>query len=400
MIIAGSAVNIWFMRKQFDTDLKKLVKPETLSAVKEDIRVIENSVNTNIAAKTSFIDLFGYVQVLLDKKEMSDLAQVRSEIGSLVYGSAFPVDVSQSEKYARRVASLKKAAGEAKVLFVSPPSIIIKGFTKFEKGLPFHDYNVMQDAFHYYLRQYGIDYLDARYTLPFHDELPIEKYIYKTDHHWTIEASFAVFQDLVTELNQRYEAGLDPDGFYRNRANYDSKTIPNSFLGSLGRNTGVVFSGLEEMTLIWPTFDSYYTVEMIDYLQRYIKRSGPAENSLLYSSALSGSNPYLMLAYNYYLSAISAWVKIINHENPDGPKLLMVHDSYSQPLACFLAPLFSEIHMIWPLADNPVQVEKYLADTHFDYVIVELYSGNLKDEGVHFFLEADNKPLTVSKLSD
>ncbi len=56
--------------------------------------------------------------------------------------------------------------------------------------------------------------------------------------------------------------------------------------------------------------------------------------------------------------------------------------------------MFSEIHTIWSVyhpAENPypVDVEQYLAEHDFDYVIVETYPSNLKNDGVYFFMDND-----------
>lgn len=388
IVFGASAANVVYQRAPLQSTVEGLTRPRSLEDFRADISNIENAANSHISGKTYFIDAFAYLQVLLGKKEVSDFSQVRSEEGALNYGNPFPVITDDLRRYARRVQRLKQAADAqgAKMIFLSPADLVIRDYTSFEPGLPYQDLNIVQDSFLTYLREYGVDYLDTRYSL-LDNDLPLNLFAYKTDHHWTIEASFEVFRDLVSELEQRFDAPIDPGGYYRDKNNYNRKTFPGIFVGSLGRSTGLIYSGLEDFTLIWPKFESDYTVEMIDLLRRYLRRSGPAEKSIFYTNALNIRDPYMMLPYSFYLTGISAWVRIENHLNPNGPKLLLVHDSYSTPLACFLAPMFSEVHMVWPLAENSVQVDKYMAENKFDYVVVELFSANLSDEGLHFFLE-------------
>ena len=71
----------------------------------------------------------------------------------------------------------------------------------------------------------------------------------------------------------------------------------------------------------------------------------------------------------------------------------MVNDSFGIPLATFLAPMFSEVQLIWPLAENyRKEVEPYVRENHFDYVIVELIPSNFIDEGFNFFREKNQTP--------
>lgn len=388
MATFGAAiVNAIYQYPAFHASINSLVPPKSLNDIRYNIGIIESAANNNVEGKPYFFDGFAYIHLLLGKKEMSDFGQVRSENGALNYGNPFPVDTGKVRQYARRVQRLNQAAeaGGAKMIFLNPADLVIRGLTRFEPGMPYQDLNIMQDAFLNCLREYGVDFLDTRYSL-LDNGLPLDKFAYKTDHHWTVEAAFEVFRDLVGALEDKYNAGIDPEGFYRDHNNYEFKTYPGIFVGSLGRTTGLVYSGLEDFTLIYPKFESEYTVEMIDLLQRYLRRSGPADKSIFYTAALNIRDPYMMLPYSFYLTGISAWVKIVNHKNPDGPKLLLIHDSYSTPLACFLAPLFSEIHMVWPLAANSIQVNQYMAENKFDYVVLELFSANISEEGMHFFL--------------
>lgn len=61
-----------------------------------------------------------------------------------------------------------------------------------------------------------------------------------------------------------------------------------------------------------------------------------------------------------------------NEHNPDGGKILLVRDSYSDSLAPFLAQSFSEVHLL-DLRYYRAPVAQYAAENGIDEIVV-LYS--------------------------
>ena len=65
---------------------------------------------------------------------------------------------------------------------------------------------------------------------------------------------------------------------------------------------------------------------------------------------------------------------IIENENSDGGKLLVIRDSYSDSLAPFLGLDYSEVHL-WDLRYNRTSLKNYIAQNGIDQVLV-LYSNS------------------------
>lgn len=192
-------------------------------------------------------------------------------------------------------------------------------------------------------------------------------------------------------MESRHGLSLDPARFYRDRDNYGRHTYPESFLGFLGRSTGIQFSGMEDFTVIWPRFKGEYLVEYIDKYG-FTRHEGSTEESILNPEVLKPHEPYGMTMYDFYLYGIKSWTKVTNKLNPNGPKLLLIHDSFGPPLAAFLAPMFSEIHMMWPVAESfSINIDEYMAGEKFDFTVVELYPYNYNEQGMRFFVQ-ENKP--------
>ena len=64
---------------------------------------------------------------------------------------------------------------------------------------------------------------------------------------------------------------------------------------------------------------------------------GRAEEALLKLNVLMQTDIYLRDPYSAFLGGIQHESSIINQNNPDGPKVLILMDSYSSPVNLFFA---------------------------------------------------------------
>jgi len=389
--LGGVLCNMTKMHIYFTPVLLSIGIPKTPTEARQAIKVLTYSIDTTIFEKPCFIELYAYIQKLMNKHEMSDFDYLLSDTGALKVGNFYSMESNKLHDYALRVYRLKQAVEKrgGKMLFMGATDAVNDG-DSFAAGLPVHKHSPEQDSFFYYLQELGVNYLDTRDTLR-ESGLHPDMIMFKTDHHWTVEASFEAFKGLVDKMEKLFNVSLDPDGYYRDINNYDAETREGIFLGSFGRSTGIVFSGLDNFTVLLPKFDNLYSVGYINPVYRsYVERYGSFKETLYPPAALDVTYPYNNPTPYYFLYGLNSWAKIVNRSNPDGPKLLLIHDSFMQPVAVFLAPMFSEIHMIWPVYSasenpSPLNVEKYLSENKFDYVIVELYPSNINDHGVNFF---------------
>ncbi|PRR81679.1 alginate O-acetyltransferase AlgX-related protein [Clostridium vincentii] len=366
---------------------QKYEKATNQDDVKKLISKIEDTANDELVGKISFIETYGYIQKLLGKSEIDNFTYGKDKSGYLNYPSFYREDDAKLKEYAKQIRRLKEsvASKETETLFINPPGKYVPNISLYDKGFPVSDTNKIQDEFLLYLQNNSVETLDLRKPI-LESGLPYEKLFYKTDHHWTIEAAFLGFCAIVDDMESRYGVQLDPNKFYRDLNNYNIHYYPQSMLGSMGRNSGINYSGLDDFTFITPKFETNLVWEAIDLNGDTKRKEGSFEESILQLDLLSSSKIYSVSKYDTYIETINPWDKITNKNNPDGPKILCIRDSYFSPTLSFLAPLCSEIHMIWPLATtNKVDIEKYLEENNFDYVFIELYPGNINEEAFTFF---------------
>ncbi len=384
--------NFVYQFDELSTTINKYSKFTEKNDIKTLISKVTNTINGELLGKINLVEAYGYIQELMDKNEIDNFSYAKDENGFLNYTSFYKEDDARLMQYAKQVRRLKESAEKkgTKTLFINPPDKYTEGFSQFDNGFPANDTNTTQDEFLTYLHNNGVPTLDLRKPI-LESGLPYEKLFYKTDHHWTVEAAFIGFCAIVEDMESRYGVQLDPDGFYRDLNNYDTYYYPQSMLGSMGRGSGINYSGLDDFTLITPKFKTDLTWEAQDLDGDKKMKTGSFEESILQLDLLSSKKVYSISKYDTYIETINPWDKITNNNNPNGPKILCIRDSFFSPTLSFLSSLTSEIHMIWPLAtSNPIDIDEYLENNEFDYIFIELYPHNIKEEAFTFY-KSENK---------
>ena len=226
---------------------------------------METAITETVRGRMNFIEGYSFIQTLLGKEEFNNFSYVKDQEGFLHYAAFFREPDREVAGYTARLRRLADAAAEydGKVLFTVVPSKYIPGVTQFSPGLQINDPNPLVDETLFYVNRYGIATLDMRGSIP-NEVLPFDKTFFRTDHHWTIPAAFEGFRQLVEALNREFDAGLDPDGFYRDPNNYTQVTYQGGMLGSMGRKTGATFAHPEDFTALWPNFSGNFYRECLE----------------------------------------------------------------------------------------------------------------------------------------
>ena len=176
-----------------------------------------------------------------------------------------------------------------------------------------------------------------------------EDVYYRTDHHWTSLGAFyganAIFEAL----------GLEP----LDLSDYDKTTVTDQFYGTIYSTSGVRWVRPDSI-------DTYIPADGVHVTSWF--GAQPSEGSLYVDHYLSVKDKY-----SYFLGGQQQPLCVIESDKaPDGPKVLIIRDSYSDSLAPFLTERFSEVHLFDP-RNNLTSVKDYVAQNGIDSVIV-LYS--------------------------
>lgn len=186
-----------------------------------------------------------------------------------------------------------------------------------------------------------------------------EALYYRTDHHWTsLGAGYGanvIFEAMGLE-------GLDLES-------YDRTVVSENFNGTTFSSSGVRWVRPDCIE----TFIPEEGVKVTSYFN-----GKPEEGQMYVESQLEKKDKYsFFLGGNQPLCVLEA-------EN-DGPKVLVIRDSYSDSLAPFLTERFSEVHL-FDVRYNMMSIKNYVEANGIDQVIVLYSFSNFVQENNLFLL--------------
>lgn len=355
-------------------------------SISNRIKNIDASIKDNTYGKYAFIDFYGYLQKLMDKNEESNFEVVKDDNGTLHY-TFFGDKANPVYELVKRTEALKNGLKDESVKFayIMPPDKYYKGYTSLSYGIPYNYANETADSFLDLLKQNNIETIDLRENLAESGIEPKDLF-FKTDHHWKTETAFWEFGQLANTLKNKYGANIEDIDFYTNKDNYNFITYKDSYVGSMGRKTGIPYSGVDDFTLIYPKFNTDYT---------YYSKTGEQETNLngRFEEALITISPFRTNKgvyalegdkYSSYLFGNQGIVHVVNKKVPNGPKILFVKDSYTVALAAFLSTVCSDIYMVDPRYYTG-SIPEYIDSVKTDFVFVSFYPQDLTEDFFKFY---------------
>ena len=193
-----------------------------------------------------------------------------------------------------------------------------------------------------------------------------EDIFYRTDHHWTSLGAYYGYTGLASAL------GYTPVPL----SDYTPTVRSTEFYGTVFSSSGVRWVKPDTITTYVP--DDGITVVS----HTYDNSGNPVEEqrALYVESFLSVKDKYSMfLGGNQSLGVVK------NANNPDGPKLLIIRDSYADSLVPFLTAHYSEIHLIDPRYYH-LSVKDYVAQNGIDQALVLYSVPNFVTDGNMFWI--------------
>ena len=170
---------------------------------------------------------------------------------------------------------------------------------------------------------------------------------YKTDHHWNSEGAYAAYRTYMTGLNRQFPSSDD----FQKRvyAQFQGSTYSRSALWLTPAEDLELWQGSDELTVT--NGESEETHQGVFYWERL-------EEADKYTVFLDGNH------------------SIVRIQNPNAQgKLLVIRDSYSNSLGCFLAESYAEVVLV-DLRYYKQPVSSLVAEEGFDNVLVCYSIGN------------------------
>ena len=308
--------------------------------------------------KYEFVDLNGAVHKILGQREMN--GAVKLDNGKLVV----VLDERPVWQQAQSTGEFYDWLQEKQIEFcyVQVPYEICKYDGQLPAGV--EDFsNIDADIFLNLITREGVPYLDLREKM---HENGLSHYdaFFQTDHHWTIETSFWAYSTVVEYLETVLDIKVPQE--YTDITSYYTETYEDCVLGSNGRKTGITYSGLDDITLIYPKKDVSVSFEAIE---EGIYREGDFQEAFMDYSFLEGENLYEMSQYNVYIGEDYPTTEQICQEAPANKKILLIKDSYFRPVQAFLGMAFSQVNTI-DMRYFTGSVKEYIEEVQPDIVLL------------------------------
>ena len=303
----------------------------------------EGAMNQDLDREHLFIQLYGGFQRLTGRRYLQDTQEgaqvVKLSNGTLNFAYppvSNPTNPSDPEGHADLTLRLRDALARENIpfLYVQAPQKIQRDRDLLPTGLV--DFgNENAGRFLARLTEGGADSLDLRPTFEATEDYAA--WFFRTDHHWTPEGAFLAWQTIAADWADRYGWVTDP--FLMDESNYEKIVYPDLFLGSQGKRAGSLYAGTDDITRYSPKFDTSFTYGV----RGGAIRTGTFDTALLFPERVEkkdwfSENPYVLYAGGDY-----GFARILNHNNPDGPRVLLIRDSFACALTPFLAQSCSEL---------------------------------------------------------
>ena len=329
---------------------------------------IDNGLKDYVYQKEFFVDWYGLGENLLGRNYVRDTNPsntVLKDNNDILQFITFKSDETNVSNNLIHLNEQLKAE-DIPLLFVQAPSKVIEGFTQLPPSI--EDYsNANMDNLLASLEKGGVDYLDLR-SLVEEDALDKETLFYRTDHHWTNETALWATSKIIAAAHQQSNIDLDPDEIIQDTSNFQNTTYKNVFLGSQGRRVGQYYDGVDDYTLITPTFETDYSVTIYktDGSRTY---EGDFNEAILNENYLDMNDTVYTNRYASYFGGDFPEVVIENNLNTDGKKVLIVKDSFALPVSAYLSTVTKEVRMLDIRYNTIDDVEAYAKEHQVDMVI-------------------------------
>ena len=182
------------------------------------------------------------------------------------------------------------------------------------------------------------------------------KNFYRTDHHWNTDAAFRATGLLAAEIctRCRIEPLMAADvRRVLSSERWERTIMPQIFMGSLARRTGLGFAGCDDVVMMTPKFETELMFEVPD---RHVKVTGSFRQTLMrrIDELEKVDDPFDFDIYSLlYVGGIYPCSRSVNARALLDLKILLIGDSYARPVSAFAATVVRELILIDPRRRNP-----------------------------------------------
>ena len=352
-----SALNLRIVK----APLSRLVRHETgFAGFVDEVR--SGYVSGSFSGKNGFVNLNGLFARLTGRRTLNEV--VRLNNGML----CVPAGNMDTTALAGEIAGFSDYLGEQDIpfLYVQIPYKEPLNGQVFPAGVASYR-NSNADQLLSRLTAAEVETLDLRPLLIQTPEM-LERYFYKTDHHWNGDGAFAAFREILSRLHESFPEG-NIDLTYAQADQWERHSIDDWFLGAWGKRVGIFFGGTDPLIWYTPRFETEMScaVPVHGWLYR-----GDFADANIRARYIEEKDYF---GYNAYEVYIGGEYPLVQHRNLDAPsplKVLWLKDSFTLPLQAFLSTVFQEVDVIDPRYFTECTIAEYVERTRPDIVVLAM----------------------------
>jgi len=316
-----------------------------------------------ISFKSAFVDLNGAYARLIGRRVYHGVSRLNN--GMLDRDGLALMDTTELAASLVRLSDALAARGIA-FLFVQVPSKSDLAGTLTCDGVE-NAANPNADALCASLKSRGTEVLDLRPHLAA-SATDVERYFYRTDHHWNTDGAFSAFGEVLGHIAQMLPARA-VDTSWADAARWERRTYPAWMLGSHGKRVGRFFGGVDDLLLYTPRKRIETSLALP---HKQIFKEGDFLDVLVQEAYLDTPDYHGDDAYCVYLGG-NYPLAVHNTEGVEnGARVLLVKDSFSLPLEAMLSTALSRLDAIDPRYYREESVLEYAERTRPDLVVVAI----------------------------
>lgn len=295
---------------------------------------VERFVQDQFPLRDRFINLKSDVQVVLGKEENNGVYLGKDDH---LFGKPKNYDDKILDDNIKAVNDLYQRLQDKLSVLVVPPSSMVNK----DKLPSFVDVEKESTQYQYIHSQIQAENKADLYDLFKQQE---ENLYFRTDHHWTQYGAFLAYRELMHSFSME---AVDNNDFTVHKTSGFLGTYYSKFRGS--------FIEPEEFILYEPQTEDL-KVEFIG--------ENRIESGVIFKENLS-----LYDKYKTYLDGNYPLIRIINDNQPNNKKILVLKDSFANAMAPYFSESFSEVVYL-DLRYYNLSLEDFMASENFDEVIL------------------------------
>ncbi len=328
-------------------------------------------VSDSFKPKDTCLTLNGLFGRLAGRRVYNDVTLMNN--GMLTHGSASRRDMTETAGKIISLASFARDRGTPFLLVIPPYKVPLEGDLLPAGRKNYRNANY--DEILQRLADAGYATLDLRPSLSATQAL-VEKYMFRTDHHWNNDAAFLGFGAVMDTLEGLL--GTELDKAYTNPDLWERHEEKDFWLGSHGKRVGPLFAGTDSVLWYTPKFETGMSYAYNRKEKQFGFLKGDYTSIYVFRDKFNKGDWYNDNCNQIYMDKLFPLVIHRNLNAPNKQKIMMIGDSYCRGMQTFLATEFAEVHMIDTRYVSGFTVAQYVEWTRPDALII--LTSNFHDE--------------------